>query len=74
VIESCNRIKVEVATPDKLKPREFWTGGGPSQPFKITGSVTDRCDHRQDRRQNGNAVEASWQPPTSSSPASHPAK
>ncbi len=40
VIESCNRIKVEVATPDKLKPREFWTGGGPSQPFKITGSVT----------------------------------
>ena len=40
VIESCNRIKVEVMTPDKLKPREFWTGGGPSQPFKITGSVT----------------------------------
>ena len=40
VIESCNRIKVEVATPDKLKPREFWTGGGPSQPVKITGSVT----------------------------------
>ncbi|WP_315836271.1 PQQ-dependent dehydrogenase, methanol/ethanol family [Bradyrhizobium prioriisuperbiae] len=40
VIESCNRIKVEVAEKDKLKPREFWTGGGPSQPFKITGSVT----------------------------------
>ena len=40
VIESCNRIKVEVMTPDKLKPREFWTGGGPSQPFRITGSVT----------------------------------
>ena len=40
VIESCNRIKVEVATPDKLRPREFWTGGGLSQPFKITGSVT----------------------------------
>jgi alcohol dehydrogenase (cytochrome c) len=40
VIESCNRIKVEVMTPDKLKPREFWTGGGPSQPVQITGSVT----------------------------------
>jgi alcohol dehydrogenase (cytochrome c) len=40
VIESCNRITVEEATKDKLKPREFWTGGGPSQPFKITGSVT----------------------------------
>ena len=40
VIESCNRITVEEATPEKLKPREFWTGGGPSQPVKITGSVT----------------------------------
>jgi alcohol dehydrogenase (cytochrome c) len=40
VIESCNRIKVEVMTPEKLKPREFWTGGGPSQPVRITGSVT----------------------------------
>ncbi|MGJ4891761.1 methanol/ethanol family PQQ-dependent dehydrogenase [Bradyrhizobium sp. HKCCYLR20261] len=40
VIESCNRITVEEATKDKLKPREFWTGGGPSQPFRITGSVT----------------------------------
>src|SRR3984957_4520587 len=40
VIESCNRITVEEATPDKIKPREFFTGGGPSQPFKITGSVT----------------------------------
>lgn len=39
VIESCNRITVEEADPNKLKPREFWTGGGPSQPFKITGSV-----------------------------------
>ncbi len=40
VIESCNRITVEESTPEKLKAREFWTGGGPSQPFKITGSVT----------------------------------
>jgi alcohol dehydrogenase (cytochrome c) len=40
VIESCNRVTVEEATQDKIKPREFFTGGGPSQPFKITGSVT----------------------------------
>ena len=40
VIESCNRITVEEMTPDKAKPREFFTGGGPSQPVKITGSVT----------------------------------
>ena len=40
VIESCNRITVEEETPDKVKPREFFTGGGPSQPVKITGSVT----------------------------------
>ena len=40
VIESCNRITVEESDPAKLKPREFWTGGGPSQPVKITGSVT----------------------------------
>ena len=40
VIESCNRVTVEEADPAKLKAREFWTGGGPSQPFKITGSVT----------------------------------
>jgi alcohol dehydrogenase (cytochrome c) len=40
VIESCNRITMEEETPDKLKPRDFFTGGGPSQPFKITGSVT----------------------------------
>ena len=39
-IESCNRITVEEMTPDKAKPREFFTGGGPSQPVKITGSVT----------------------------------
>jgi alcohol dehydrogenase (cytochrome c) len=24
----------------QIKPREFFTGGGPSQPFRITGSVT----------------------------------
>jgi alcohol dehydrogenase (cytochrome c) len=40
VIESCNRITVEESTPEKLKAREFWTGGGPSQPVRITGSVT----------------------------------
>jgi alcohol dehydrogenase (cytochrome c) len=40
VIESCNRITVEESTKEKLKPREFWTGGGPSQPVRITGSVT----------------------------------
>ena len=38
VIESCNHIKVEDATAPK--PREFFTGGGPSQPVRITGSVT----------------------------------
>ncbi len=40
VIESCNHIKVETETPEKLKARDFFTGGGPSQPFHITGSVT----------------------------------
>jgi alcohol dehydrogenase (cytochrome c) len=40
VIESCNRITHDEMTPDKLKPREFFTGGGPSQPVRITGSVT----------------------------------
>jgi alcohol dehydrogenase (cytochrome c) len=40
VIESCNRITVEESQKEKLKPREFWTGGGPSQPVKITGSIT----------------------------------
>jgi alcohol dehydrogenase (cytochrome c) len=40
VIESCNRITLEEADPAKLKAREFWTGGGPSQPVKITGSIT----------------------------------
>ncbi len=40
VIESCNRITLEESVKEKLKAREFWTGGGPSQPVKITGSVT----------------------------------
>jgi alcohol dehydrogenase (cytochrome c) len=41
VIESCNRITVKPETPGKpLKPREFFTGGGPSEPERITGSVT----------------------------------
>jgi len=41
VIESCNRMKNEPAIPGKsFKPREFFTGGGPSEPFRITGSVT----------------------------------
>jgi alcohol dehydrogenase (cytochrome c) len=40
VIESCNRVTVEEMTPEKIKAREFFTGGGPTEPFKITGSVT----------------------------------
>jgi alcohol dehydrogenase (cytochrome c) len=41
VIESCNRMKNEPMVPGKsFKPREFFTGGGPSEPFRITGSVT----------------------------------
>jgi alcohol dehydrogenase (cytochrome c) len=39
VIESCNRVTVQDAVPEKRKVREFWTGGGPNQPFRITGSV-----------------------------------
>ena len=39
VIESCNRVTVRDAVPEKLKPREFWTGGGPNNPFRITGSI-----------------------------------
>ena len=42
VIESCNRIKVEVMTPEKLKPREFWTGGGPSQPVRRSRAALRR--------------------------------
>ena len=41
VIESCNQIKVQPMVPGKsFKPREFFTGGGPSQPERITGSLT----------------------------------
>jgi alcohol dehydrogenase (cytochrome c) len=41
VIESCNKVTVEEAVPGKsFKPREFFTGGGPSDPVRITGSVT----------------------------------
>ena len=39
VIESCNRITIK-AEEKQNKPRDFFTGGGPSQPFRITGSVT----------------------------------
>lgn len=41
VIESCNRITVKPEDASKpVKPREFFTGGGPTQPERITGSVT----------------------------------
>ena len=41
VIESCNKITVKPEDPNKPpKPRDFFTGGGPSQPVRITGSVT----------------------------------
>ena len=40
VIESCNTITVEATKPDSFKPREMYTGGGPSQHQRITGSVT----------------------------------
>lgn len=39
VIESCNRV-TEADVTAASKPREFFTGGGPSQPVRITGSVT----------------------------------
>ena len=39
VIESCNRITIK-SEEKANKPRDFFTGGGPSQPFRITGSVT----------------------------------
>ncbi|XSC43655.1 hypothetical protein ACF1BQ_038145 [Bradyrhizobium sp. RDT10] len=78
VIESCNRIKVEVMTPDKLKPREFWTGGGPSQPFRITGSVTaiDVTTGKiaQKWKRRSPIWAACLRLPTSFSPVSHPAK
>lgn len=40
VIESCNRITVEETKPGSWKAREFFTGGGPSQHERITGSIT----------------------------------
>ena len=40
VIESCNHIKVAETKPGSWKTREFYTGGGPSDPMRITGSVT----------------------------------
>ena len=40
VIESCNQMKNAEMTPESYKPREFFTGGGPSQNVPITGSVT----------------------------------
>ncbi len=39
VIESCAHVKVEETKPDSFKPREFYTGGGPSAHERITGSV-----------------------------------
>ena len=38
VIESCNRLTIKAETK-QVKAREFFTGGGPSQPYRITGSV-----------------------------------
>ncbi len=40
VIESCNIVTWQETKPGSYKPREFFTGGGPSNPIKITGSVT----------------------------------
>ena len=41
VIESCNRITEKPETPGKPPAkRELFTGGGPDQPVRITGSVT----------------------------------
>jgi alcohol dehydrogenase (cytochrome c) len=41
VIESCNRITEKPETPGKpIAKRELFTGGGPDQPERITGSVT----------------------------------
>jgi len=39
VIESCNKITVK-AEPGQNKPRDWFTGGGPSADNQITGSVT----------------------------------
>ncbi len=40
VIESCNTLTVEETKADSFKPREFYTGGGPSIHERIPGSVT----------------------------------
>jgi alcohol dehydrogenase (cytochrome c) len=41
VIESCNKIAVKAEDPKAdHKPRDFFTGGGPTSPVRITGSVT----------------------------------
>ncbi|HEX6010626.1 MAG TPA: PQQ-binding-like beta-propeller repeat protein [Geminicoccaceae bacterium] len=41
VIESCNQITNKPAVPgESFKPREFFTGGGPKQHERITGSIT----------------------------------
>ena len=39
VIESCNIITVLPTKPGTFKPRENWTGGGPTSSIHITGSV-----------------------------------
>lgn len=38
-IESCNQITVAVTEPGSYKPKEFFTGGGPKQHERITGSI-----------------------------------
>lgn len=39
-IESCNQLTITPAEPGKsYKPREFFTGGGPKQHERITGSI-----------------------------------
>jgi alcohol dehydrogenase (cytochrome c) len=41
VIESCNDLyNIETKPGETYKPREFFTGGGPKSPHRITGSVT----------------------------------
>jgi alcohol dehydrogenase (cytochrome c) len=39
VIESCNQLTVTVTKPDTYKVKEFFTGGGPKQHERITGSI-----------------------------------
>ena len=40
VIESCNRVTIAPEKAIPAKSRDFFTGGGPTQPVRITGSVT----------------------------------